>query len=58
LTRQGAELTDRFCRIQCGIYDKFAKELAFAAHLAGDDKKGRKIDPVYARLMELRAELL
>lgn len=58
LTPRGSELADRFCRIQRGIYEKLAGELALAAHLASGEKKGRKIYSGYAHLMKLRAELL
>ncbi|WP_412774722.1 hypothetical protein [Nitrobacter sp.] len=57
LTTRGAELVERFYKIQRGIYDKFSSELAFAAHLAGGDKKGNKISPRDARWMEARAKL-
>ncbi|WP_412772942.1 hypothetical protein [Nitrobacter sp.] len=56
LTPRGAELVERFCKIQCGINDKFASELAFAAHLAGGG--GRKIPPRVTRWLKARAELL
>lgn len=57
LTPLGAELVERFYKIQCGTYDIFAKELALAAHLVGGDKEGTKIPPHAARWMEARAKL-
>jgi molybdate transport repressor ModE-like protein len=56
LTPKGTELAERFCKIHRSIYDVFAKELAFAAYLAGGDKD-RKINPDYARWMEIKAKL-